>query len=98
MNDKKEDKNKISEERKKELSEKYLEADKKAEDNYENQSGLYKGFMVSANLIAHTLVGGAMGYGLDVVFDLSPLFLMIFIALGFVAGMRQIYKESVKES
>jgi F0F1-type ATP synthase assembly protein I len=78
-----------------ELSDKYLK-EKSKKDLYNPKGGLYKGYVIGINLFTHVLVGIFMGYGLDKFFETSPLFILIFIFLGFAAGMWQVYKESMK--
>jgi ATP synthase protein I len=46
-----------------------------------------KGYRLASEFVAGTLVGAALGYGLDYVFHTLPLFLIIFLLLGFGAGM-----------
>ncbi|MCP4354420.1 MAG: hypothetical protein GY793_02065, partial [Proteobacteria bacterium] len=46
------------------------------------------------SLFSHILIGLFFGIGLDKFFDTEPLFILIFILLGFIAGMWQIYRES----
>lgn len=39
-------------------------------------------------LVSGLLIGLSIGYGLDVLFGTKPLFLVIFVLLGFVAGIK----------
>jgi len=39
-------------------------------------------------LVAGLVIGLGIGYGLDAVFGTSPIFLVLFILLGFAAGVR----------
>lgn len=39
-------------------------------------------------LVMSIVIGGAMGWGLDVVFGTLPLFLIVFVLLGLAAGVR----------
>ena len=48
------------------------------------------------DLAAGIAVGGAMGYGLDVLFGTLPLFLIVFVLLGFGSGVR-VMLQSAKE-
>lgn len=50
------------------------------------------GMSLGITLLANVLVAMAMGYGLDKWLDTNPLFLLLFIFLGFAAGMRSIWK------
>ncbi len=47
-------------------------------------------------LVAGLLIGFGIGYGLDVVFNTKPLFLVIFIFFGLAAGMN-VMLRSAKE-
>ena len=50
-------------------------------------TGYAKGYRLASEFVAGTLVGGAIGYGIDWVFGTSPLGLIIFLLLGFGAGI-----------
>lgn len=41
-------------------------------------------------LTSGIMIGGSIGYGLDYVFSTRPIFLVVFILLGFVAGIRTV--------
>ena len=45
------------------------------------------------HLVSGVVVGGLMGYGLDWLLGTLPLFLLIFLFLGFAAGLRQIWRQ-----
>lgn len=47
-------------------------------------------------LVAGIVIGFGIGYGLDVLFGTLPLFLVLFVLLGFAAGVR-VMLRSVKE-
>jgi len=47
-------------------------------------------------LVAGIVIGFGIGYGLDTVFGTIPLFLVLFVLLGFAAGVR-VMMRSVKE-
>lgn len=51
-----------------------------------------KGLSLGITMLANVLVAMAMGYGLDTWLDTKPLFILLFIFLGFGAGMRSIWK------
>ena len=55
-------------------------------------AGFGEGYTLGINLVVSTIVGGAMGYGLDKLFGTLPLFLLVMMVLGFVAGMRTIWQ------
>ena len=54
------------------------------------------GFRVASELAAAILVGGFLGWQLDRWFDRSPLFLMIFLILGIVAGFWNVYRLAAR--
>ncbi len=58
------------------------------------------GFTLAMQPISGVAAGGAVGYGLDIVFNTSPLFLVILIPLGLAAGfvnLVRVLKEQDKE-
>lgn len=46
---------------------------------------------LSLEMVAAVVVGGGIGWFLDGWLDTKPLFLLIFLALGLVAGIRNVY-------
>lgn len=50
------------------------------------------GFRVLSEFVAGILAGGAIGWLLDTWFSTSPLFLLVFGALGTAAGFMNVYK------
>ena len=49
-------------------------------------------FLLTTELIAAIVVGSGIGYGLDCFFSTSPLFMIIFLLLGSIAGFLNIYR------
>ncbi len=45
---------------------------------------------MTLELVVGGMVGAAMGWGLDVLFGTLPVFLIVFILLGFAAGIRTV--------
>jgi ATP synthase protein I len=45
-------------------------------------------------LIVAAMIGAAMGWGLDALFGTLPLFLIVFILLGFGAGIRTVMRSA----
>lgn len=45
-------------------------------------------------LVISVMVGAAMGWGLDSVFSTLPLFLIVFVLLGFAAGVRTVMRSA----
>jgi ATP synthase protein I len=54
---------------------------------YQGASDYSKGYKLASEFVAGTLVGGLIGYGLDYVAGTLPLFLIVFLLLGFGAGI-----------
>ena len=50
------------------------------------------GFRVGTELVSGVVVGTAVGYVLDSIFDSRPLLLIIFLFLGGVAGFLNVYR------
>lgn len=49
-------------------------------------------FQVTVELISGVLVGAGIGYILDEIFDFHSILLLIFIILGSIAGMLNVYR------
>ncbi|HET7410443.1 MAG TPA: AtpZ/AtpI family protein [Paracoccaceae bacterium] len=45
-------------------------------------------------LVMSIMVGGAMGWGLDTLFGTLPLLLIVFVMLGFAAGVRMVLRTA----
>ncbi len=54
---------------------------------YQGASDYSKGYKLASEFVAGVLVGGLLGYGLDWLVGTLPLFLIIFLLLGFGAGI-----------
>jgi ATP synthase protein I len=54
---------------------------------YQGASDYSKGYRLVSEFVAGVLVGGAVGYGLDRLFNTLPLFLIILLLAGFGAGI-----------
>ncbi len=50
-------------------------------------TGYAKGYRLASEFVAGTLVGGLIGYGIDWIFGTLPLGLIVFLLLGFGAGI-----------
>jgi ATP synthase protein I len=50
-------------------------------------SGYARGFRLSSELVAGVLVGAAIGWALDKLLGISPWGLIVFLLLGFAAGV-----------
>ncbi|WP_421696319.1 AtpZ/AtpI family protein [Aestuariivirga sp.] len=53
----------------------------------QDASGYARGYRLVAEFVAGTLVGGLIGYGIDWLFGTLPFGLIIFLLLGFGAGI-----------
>jgi ATP synthase protein I len=68
----------------------------------DNDSGKYvsdpqamaKGFRLSTELVAGVIVGAIIGWGFDWLTGLSPLGLIVFLLLGFVAGVLNVMRAA----
>jgi ATP synthase protein I len=52
-----------------------------------DRSGMARGLRLSSELVAGVLVGGAIGYALDYWLGIRPWGFIVFVLLGFVAGV-----------
>lgn len=50
-------------------------------------------YMLGISLFSHTLIGLFIGLGLDKFLGTIPLFLLLFLLLGFISGFRHIWKN-----
>ncbi|MFT4784102.1 MAG: ATP synthase protein I [Paracoccaceae bacterium] len=57
----------------------------KVEEHY---SQAHIGWRMVTELVSGLLIGFGIGYGLDVFFETLPIFTVVFIFLGFAAGVR----------
>jgi ATP synthase protein I len=60
-------------------------------------SGYARGFRLSSELVGGVLVGAAIGWVLDRVLGISPWGLIVFLLLGFVAGVMNVVRASRPE-
>jgi ATP synthase protein I len=58
----------------------------------ETGRALSLGFRVLSEFVAGVVVGGLIGWQLDAWFSTSPLFLIVFLALGTAAGFWNVYR------
>lgn len=56
-------------------------------NRYESAKDYSKGYRLASEFVAGVLVGGLLGYGIDYLTGTLPLFLIIFLLLGFGAGI-----------
>ena len=88
---KKPDDIKSLEERIKGLKAKETQADKNAERSSFSYAAK-TGFRVGTELLSGVLVGAALGYVLDNSLNTKPIFLILMLMLGGVAGFLNVYK------
>jgi ATP synthase protein I len=55
--------------------------------NLQKASDFSKGYKLASEFVGGVLVGGLIGYGLDYLFGTLPILLIIFMLLGFGAGL-----------
>jgi ATP synthase protein I len=63
-------------------------------DRAATASGYAKGFRLSSELVAGVLVGAGLGWLIDRWFHTSPWGLMIFLLLGFAAGVLNVMRSA----
>lgn len=54
---------------------------------YDSAKDYSKGYKLASEFVAGVLVGGLIGYGIDYLVGTLPLFLIVFLLLGFGAGI-----------
>jgi ATP synthase protein I len=59
----------------------------KTSGSMQGASDYSKGYKLASEFVAGVLVGGLIGYGIDYVAGTLPLFLIVFLLLGFGAGI-----------
>jgi ATP synthase protein I len=59
-----------------------------------NASGYARGFALSSYLVAGVLVGAAIGWALDRLLGISPWGLIVFLLLGFAAGVLNVMRAA----
>ncbi len=52
------------------------------------------GLRLSSEMVAAVFVGAVLGWGLDRVFSMSPWGMIIFVLLGFVAGVMNVMRSA----
>jgi ATP synthase protein I len=57
-------------------------------------AGFARGFRLSTELVAGVLVGAAIGWALDRLIGTSPLGLIVFLMLGFAAGVFNVIRAA----
>jgi len=62
------------------------------EEEKEYKQNPASGYVLGISFVMHVIVGLFMGIGIDKYFDTAPLFLLLFLFLGFASGFRHIWK------
>ena len=68
-----------------------LEPPKAAQDHH---SMAQTGWRMVIELVTGLVIGAAIGYGLDVLFDTLPIFLVLLTLLGFAAGVQTMMRTA----
>ncbi|WP_152044953.1 AtpZ/AtpI family protein [Aureimonas psammosilenae] len=58
--------------------------------------GAAEGFKIASEFVAGILVGVAIGYGIDQFFGTTPFGLIVFLMIGFAAGVRNVIRATTK--
>ncbi len=56
------------------------------------KSGYGIGMKISLDLISSIITGGLIGWGIDIFFSTKPIFFIVFLLLGIIAGFYSLYK------
>ena len=59
-------------------------------------TGFAHAFKIVSELFANILVGGSIGWTIDYFFNTKPIFLILFLIIGFISGIYTSYKSSKK--
>lgn len=71
-----------------------LPSEERDEDRATTASGYAKGFRLSSELVAGVVVGAGLGWIIDRVLGISPWGLIVFLLLGFVAGVLNVMRSA----
>ena len=63
-------------------------------DRAATASGYAKGFRLSSELVGGVLVGAAIGWGIDRLLGISPWGFIVFLLLGFAAGVLNVMRSA----
>ncbi len=59
--------------------------------------GMAAGLKIASEFVAGIVVGGLIGYGIDYAFGVSPFGLIVFLMLGFAAGVLNVVRSASGE-
>jgi ATP synthase protein I len=65
-----------------------------SEDDTARASAMALGFRLSSELVAGVVIGAAIGWGFDRLLSTSPLGLIVFVLLGFIAGVVNVIRSA----
>ena len=65
-----------------------------SEDGAARSSAMARGFQLSSELIAGVVVGALIGWGFDRLLSTSPFGLIVFLLLGFTAGVLNVIRSA----
>lgn len=57
-------------------------------------SGMAMGMRIASEFVSAILIGAAIGYAIDWVFDIAPFAMISFLLLGFVAGVLNVMRAA----
>lgn len=60
----------------------------------DHHSQAHAGWRMVTELVAGLLIGFCVGYGLDSLFGTLPIFLVLFVLLGFAAGVKTMLRSA----
>ncbi|MBV9533564.1 MAG: AtpZ/AtpI family protein [Bradyrhizobium sp.] len=63
-------------------------------DGASRASAMARGFRLSSELVAGVLVGAAIGWGIDRLLSTKPFGLIVFLLLGFAAGIVNVVRSA----
>lgn len=69
-----------------------------SEDGAARASAMALGLRLSSELVAGVLVGAAIGWGIDHLLSTSPFGLIVFLLLGFAAGVVNVVRSAAAAS
>ena len=59
--------------------------------------GAAEGFKIASEFVAGVLVGTAIGYGIDSLFGTTPFGLIVFLLIGFAAGVLNVIRATAEK-
>ncbi len=57
-----------------------------------DNAGMANGMRIASEFVSSIIVGAAIGYGIDWIFGVSPFAMILFMMLGFVAGILNVIR------